>query len=46
MKETLTHGSGAFVDFRHVAFAEPYAHAFRRPDVERFRLPAPSAAAD
>ncbi|MEU3610164.1 hypothetical protein AB0E83_32720 [Streptomyces sp. NPDC035033] len=43
MTETLTHESSAFVNFRHFAFAERYAHAFRWLDVRRFRFSDPSA---
>ncbi|MFF5503591.1 hypothetical protein [Streptomyces roseolus] len=43
MKETLPHESSAFVNFRHFAFAERHAHAFRWLDAKRFRLSDPSA---
>ncbi|MFI8511858.1 hypothetical protein ACIGHB_12105 [Streptomyces sp. NPDC085460] len=42
MEATLTHDGAAFVNFRHFAFAEPHAHAYRWLDVKRFRLPDPS----
>ncbi|MEV7535064.1 hypothetical protein [Streptomyces hydrogenans] len=38
MSTTLVHEPGAFVNFRHFAFAEPCAHGFRWLDVKRFRL--------
>ncbi|MFF2779139.1 hypothetical protein ACFVU3_30125 [Streptomyces sp. NPDC058052] len=43
MGATLVHEGGAFVNFRHHAFAEPRAHGFRWVDVKRFRLPSPTA---
>ncbi|MFE9040211.1 hypothetical protein ACFY9F_07435 [Streptomyces sp. NPDC012421] len=42
MAATLTHDGAAFVNFRHFAFTEPHAHAYRWLDVKRFRLPDPS----